>query len=204
MNWSIRSMTSRPSPVRWVRTSPSTWIPTRMTRSPSVSNRNTSRRSCPCASWAPASPPGWTRPPGAQESHPAASLRQGACLQLDGSCRAEQVPDERGEEGLAAELNLSGGNAWGKLQGTVTSQLSVDFELDGKLQKLPMPALINLRSHPDEDVRRRAYDAENKAWESVQETLAAVPERRQGRSDHAEQTPRTRRRAAFRPRHGAH
>ncbi|HEX2698074.1 MAG TPA: hypothetical protein VHM28_10230, partial [Anaerolineales bacterium] len=76
-------------------------------------------------------------------------------------------------EGLASELSLSGGNAFGKLQGTVTSQLSVDFELDGEMKKLPMPALINLRSHPDESVRHRAYDAENKAWESVKETLAA-------------------------------
>ena len=77
------------------------------------------------------------------------------------------------EEALAAELSLSGGNAFGKLQGTVTSQLSVDFELDGQTQKLPMPALINLHSHPDESVRRRAYEAENQAWESVKETLAA-------------------------------
>ena len=77
------------------------------------------------------------------------------------------------EEGLAAELTLSGGNAFGKLQGTVTSQLSVDFELDGKTQKMPMPALINLRSHADESVRRRGYEAENQAWESVKETLAA-------------------------------
>ena len=77
------------------------------------------------------------------------------------------------EEALAAELSLSGGNAFGKLQGTVTSQLSVDFELDGETQKLPMPALINLRSHPDEATRRRGYEAENKAWESVKETLAA-------------------------------
>lgn len=77
------------------------------------------------------------------------------------------------EEGLAAELSLSGGNAWGKLQGTVTSQLSVDFELDGQAQKLPMPALINLRSHPDEATRRRAYESENAAWDSVRETLAA-------------------------------
>jgi pepF/M3 family oligoendopeptidase len=77
------------------------------------------------------------------------------------------------EEALAAELSLSGGNAFEKLQGTVTSQLSVEFELDGKVQKLPMPALINLRSHPDEAVRRRAYEAENQAWESVQEILAA-------------------------------
>ncbi len=77
------------------------------------------------------------------------------------------------EEDLAAELNLSGANAWSKLQGTVTSQLSVDFELDGETKKLPMPALINLRSHPDEDVRRRAYETEMQAWESVRETLAA-------------------------------
>ena len=77
------------------------------------------------------------------------------------------------EEALAAELSLSGGNAWGKLQGTVTSQLTTDFELDGESQKLPMPALVNLRTHPDEETRHRAYDAENKAWDSVRETLAA-------------------------------
>lgn len=77
------------------------------------------------------------------------------------------------EEGLAAEMSLSGASAWSKLQGTVTSQLTVDFELDGKTQKLPMPALINLRSHPDSETRRRAYEAENKAWDSVRETLAA-------------------------------
>ena len=78
------------------------------------------------------------------------------------------------EESLAAELNVSGASAWQKLQGTVTSQLSVDFELDGQVEKMSMPALINLRSHPDPDVRRRAYEAENVAWESVREPLAAA------------------------------
>jgi pepF/M3 family oligoendopeptidase len=77
------------------------------------------------------------------------------------------------EEVLAAELTLSGGNAFGKLQGTVTSQLSIDFELDGETKKMPMPAIINLRSHPDEATRRRGYEAENIAWEGVKETLAA-------------------------------
>ncbi|MDP1545975.1 MAG: M3 family oligoendopeptidase, partial [Anaerolineales bacterium] len=42
-----------------------------------------------------------------------------------------------------------------------------------KTQKMPMPALINLRSHSDEATRRRGYEAENKAWAEVQETLAA-------------------------------
>jgi pepF/M3 family oligoendopeptidase len=77
------------------------------------------------------------------------------------------------EETLAAELGLSGASTWSKLQGTVTSQLTVDFELDGKVQKLPMPALINLHSHPDESVRRRAYEAEMAAWKTVEEPLAA-------------------------------
>ncbi len=77
------------------------------------------------------------------------------------------------EESLAAELTLSGGNAFEKLQGTLTSQLSIDFELDGKVEKLPMPALINLRTHPDETVRRRGYEAENKVWENNKEALAA-------------------------------
>lgn len=78
------------------------------------------------------------------------------------------------EESLAAQLSLSGSRAWGKLQGTVTSQMTVDFDLDGETQKLSMPALINLRSHPDEDVRRRAYEAESAAWVTVREPLAAA------------------------------
>jgi len=78
------------------------------------------------------------------------------------------------EEELAAELGLSGAGAWSKLQGTVTSQLSVDFEVDGEVKRLPMPALINLHNHPDEPTRRRAYQAEMAAWETVKEPLAAA------------------------------
>ena len=97
------------------------------------------------------------------------------------------------EEMLAAELSLSGANAWSKLQRTVTSQIVVDFPIDGEARKLPMPALINLRSHPDEAVRRRAWEAEIAEWEKVREPLAAclngvkgssvILNRRRGRSD---------------------
>jgi pepF/M3 family oligoendopeptidase len=77
------------------------------------------------------------------------------------------------EEILSSELSLSGSRAWTKLQGVVTSQKTVDFELDGEIKTLPMPALINLHAHPDEAVRRRAYEAEMHAWETVKEPLAA-------------------------------
>ena len=78
------------------------------------------------------------------------------------------------EEGLAAELDLSGANAWSKLQGTLTSQMTVRFERNGQTETLSMPALINLSHHPDPDVRRRAYEAEMEAWESAKEPLAAA------------------------------
>jgi pepF/M3 family oligoendopeptidase len=106
----------------------------------------------------------------AAKFHPSAKAHEFA---LTESVEQSKYMMSEAEETLAAEMTLSGGNAFSKLQGTVTSQLSVDFELDGKMQKLPMPALINLRSHPDETVRRRGYEAENAAWTGVQEILAA-------------------------------
>jgi pepF/M3 family oligoendopeptidase len=97
------------------------------------------------------------------------------------------------EESLAAELDLSGGNAWSKLQGTVCSQLTVNFELRGKVEKMPITALQNLNHDLDPEVRRRAYEAELGAWESVRESLAAslngvkgevvVVDKRRGRID---------------------
>ena len=77
------------------------------------------------------------------------------------------------EEELANELSLSGGSAWGDLQGTLTSQKQVDFEIDGKVESLPLPALINLRSHPSADVRERAYYVEQATFEDMKEALAA-------------------------------
>jgi pepF/M3 family oligoendopeptidase len=97
------------------------------------------------------------------------------------------------EEALASELDLSGSNAWSKLQGTVSSQIMVDLELGGKHQKMPITAVQNLGHSPDPDVRRRAYEAEMAAWESVRESLAAalngvkggkiVVDKRRGRTD---------------------
>ena len=78
------------------------------------------------------------------------------------------------EESLSAELALSGTSAWSRLQGTVCSQLTVEFERNGQTEKLPIPALQNLSHDPDPGVRRRAYDAEQAAWGTVREPLAAA------------------------------
>jgi len=75
-------------------------------------------------------------------------------------------------EDLAAELRLSGGGVMWKLQGSVTSQLKAPIVRDGKIEELPMTMIRNLAYDPDESVRRRAFEAELKAWESVREPVA--------------------------------
>ena len=81
----------------------------------------------------------------------------------------------KAEESLAAELSLSGVNAWSKLQGTLVSQLAVEFEHDGQRDKISMPALINIQQHdPDLEVRRNAYELELATWDTVKEPLAAA------------------------------
>ena len=77
------------------------------------------------------------------------------------------------EESLAAEMTLSGGNAFDKLQGTFSSQLTAEVELDGKVQTLPLTTIIYLRSHADEATRRRGYETENKIYEGTKEVFAA-------------------------------
>ncbi|HET9980504.1 MAG TPA: M3 family oligoendopeptidase [Ktedonobacterales bacterium] len=78
------------------------------------------------------------------------------------------------EEALAAELNVTGGAAWAKLHGNVTSQLSVPIELDGVAETLPMSVIRNLAADPSREIRRRAYEAELATWERVAVPLAAA------------------------------
>ena len=78
------------------------------------------------------------------------------------------------EEALAIELNLTGGSAWARLHGVVTSQLTVSIELEGETRRLPMSVIRALASSSDRDVRRRAYEAELEGWRSVATPLAAA------------------------------
>jgi pepF/M3 family oligoendopeptidase len=107
-----------------------------------------------------------------------------AALKLEGSAKEHaffltEVAEQskylmsEAEETLASELSLSGATAWSKLQGVVSSQVNVPFEREGHSEELPITVLINLRNDPDEEVRRRAYEAELGAWEGSREPLAA-------------------------------
>ncbi len=91
---------------------------------------------------------------------------------LDDAVRESRHLMDVALEDLAAELQLSGGGAMWKLQGGVTSQLRVPFERDGRVEGLPITVLRNLASDPDEEIRRRAYEAEQRAYAGVSTPVA--------------------------------
>lgn len=78
------------------------------------------------------------------------------------------------EENLASELNVSGGTAWEKLHGDVTSQLVVALDVPGQPKELPMSMVRNLAYESDRETRRRAYEAELGGWQKVAVPLAAA------------------------------
>jgi len=78
------------------------------------------------------------------------------------------------EESLASALAPCSIMAWAALHGTMTSLLTAEVELDGKPQKLPMSTVRSLATHADRDVRRRAYEAELAAWDSIAVPMAAA------------------------------
>jgi len=87
------------------------------------------------------------------------------------------------EEMLASALAPSGASAWSRLHQTITSQIEVPVEKDGKLETLPMSKVRSLAAEADPELRRRAYEAELAAWTKWQEPCAAALNGIKGWSD---------------------
>ena len=76
------------------------------------------------------------------------------------------------EEDLAADMNLTGGSAWGRLHGNLTSQIEVVLDIGEGETRMPMSAVRNLAYEHDREVRRKAYEAELQAWKQNELTIA--------------------------------
>ena len=87
--------------------------------------------------------------------------------------RAGHQMSER-EEHLVAELSATGAGAWGRLQRQITSQLSADVSIDGVVDTLPINTVRGMATDPDQRVRRAAYDAELRAWPTIEVPVAAA------------------------------
>lgn len=68
------------------------------------------------------------------------------------------------EEQLAADLDITGGSAWGRLRDHLTSQLVVEVPLPTGMQRMGMSQVRNLAYQLDREVRRMGYEAEMDAW----------------------------------------
>ena len=89
------------------------------------------------------------------------------------AARAEHQMSEA-EEHLAAELGVTGSSAWGRLHNDVTSQLTTRVELPTGDEVLPMPAVRGLATDADPATRRAAYDAELRAWPTIEVPISAA------------------------------
>ncbi|HSV74344.1 MAG TPA: M3 family oligoendopeptidase [Chthonomonadales bacterium] len=78
------------------------------------------------------------------------------------------------EEELAASLAPSSISAWARLHSNATALLTATVRVRGEDQRLPMSKVRALATDPDREVRRAAYEAELRAWESLSVPLAAA------------------------------
>ena len=72
------------------------------------------------------------------------------------------------EETVLAKMDLSGASAWSDLQSSLTSSVKVRYEDED----ITLSAVRNLAYSPDADVRRKAFDAEIAAYDSIKEAVA--------------------------------
>ena len=83
-----------------------------------------------------------------------------------------QMPSEM--ESLAADLNVNGLHAWGRLYDTLSGKMVFDMTFpDGHTESVPMARRRALMSEPDRKLREAAFHAGQKPWQDHADTLAA-------------------------------
>jgi oligoendopeptidase F len=77
-------------------------------------------------------------------------------------------------EELAADLAVTGIDAWGRLYDQISGRLEFDLAVPGrKTVRKPVSITRSLLEDPDSEVRRAALAGANAAWESVGDVLAS-------------------------------
>lgn len=78
------------------------------------------------------------------------------------------------EEALAADLDITGGSAWGRLRDNLTSQLEVTVKLPDRVERMTMTQARNLAHRRNRDERRAGYEAELETWKQHEIVFAAA------------------------------
>ena len=78
------------------------------------------------------------------------------------------------EENIIANMKNTGSNAWIKLKDNLISTLLVEIEEDNEIKEVPLTIVLNMAYDKDAKVRKKAYEAEIKAYKKVEEGVAAA------------------------------
>jgi len=75
-------------------------------------------------------------------------------------------------ETLIQQLGIDGYHGWGQLYDSLVATIEIPFEEDGKVQMLSAGQAANKMLHPDREVRKRLFQAWEKAWGDKEELFA--------------------------------
>ncbi|MCF0148976.1 MAG: M3 family oligoendopeptidase [Clostridium sp.] len=77
------------------------------------------------------------------------------------------------EEAIIAKMRTTGSDAWSNYKDYLISTHKVDINVDGKEESLPLTVVLNMAYSKDKEVRKKAYEAEIKSYEKIEEGVAA-------------------------------
>lgn len=78
------------------------------------------------------------------------------------------------EEKLVSNLMVDGYHAWGQFYQSLIGSIKVKLEIEGVPKVLSVGQTINLRSHPNERIRKMAHFALEEIWNEKEELFAQI------------------------------
>jgi len=83
-----------------------------------------------------------------------------------------QLSEEK--DNIASDLMVDGYHAWHHLYNTLINDIKVHVPINGDIKELSVGQAINLRSHPDEKVRKDSHRALENVWIQKEDLFAKV------------------------------
>jgi oligoendopeptidase F len=78
------------------------------------------------------------------------------------------------ELNLISDLMVDGYHAWGHFYNDLISSINVNILINGKEENLSVGQVINLRSHPNEEVRKEAHYVLESVWKEKEELFSKI------------------------------
>ncbi|GAA0085547.1 M3 family oligoendopeptidase [Clostridium sp. CTA-7] len=78
------------------------------------------------------------------------------------------------EEAIIAKMRNTGSDAWLNYKDLLISTHKVDINIDNEDKSLPLTVVLNMAYSQDADLRKKAYEAEIKSYEKIEDGVAAA------------------------------